>query len=290
MRSLMFVPGNDEKKLDKSLASGADAIIVDLEDSVAAAAKPDARQTALAFLKKVRALERRPRLIVRVNPLPGGETDRDLEAVMPGAPDAVMLPKSLGGPSVQHLSAKLAVREALDGMPDGATGILAIATETAEALFGMASYRGASARLMGLTWGAEDLSADLGAETNRDETGGYAGPYRLARDLTLFGATAAGVAPIDGVYPNFRDLEGLRAESEAARRDGFVGKMAIHPAQVAVINAAFTPTDEAVARARAVVAAFAANPGAGVVGLDGDMLDLPHLTRARKVLWRAGES
>lgn len=290
MRSLLFVPGDDEEKLGKSLACGADAIIVDLEDSVAAAAKPEARVRARAFLGRARALERRPKLIVRVNPLPGGEIDRDLEAVMPGAPDAILLPKSLGGASVQELSVKLGVREALEGLPDGATGILAIATETAEALFAMASYRGASARLMGLAWGAEDLSADLGAETNRDDLGGYASPYRLARDLTLFGATAAGVAPIDTIYANFRDLDGLHAEAEAAQRDGFAGKMAIHPAQVAVINAAFTPTTEAVGRARAVVAAFAANPGAGVVVLDGAMLDLPHLTRARKVLRRAGES
>ena len=289
MRSLLFVPGHDEKKLGKSLACGADAIIVDLEDSVAAAAKPEARVRARAFLGRARALERRPKLIVRVNPLPGGETDRDLEAVMPGAPDAIMLPKSLGGASVQELSVKLGVREALEGLPDGATAILAIATETAGALFAMASYRGASARLMGLAWGAEDLSADLGAENNRDDLG-YASPYRLARDLTLLGATAAGVAPIDTIFANFRDLDGLHAEAEAAQRDGFAGKMAIHPAQVAVINAAFTPTPEAVRRARAVVAAFAANPGAGVVVLDGAMLDLPHLTRARKVLWRAGES
>ena len=196
MRSLLFVPGHDEKKLGQSLACGADAIIVDLEDSVAAAAKPEARVRARAFLSRARALERRPRLIVRVNPLTGGETDRDLEAVMPGAPDGIMLPKSLGGASVQELSVKLGVREALEGLPDGATAILAIATETAEALFAMASYRGASARLMGLAWGPEALSADLGAETNRDDLGGYASPYRLARDLTLFGATAAGVAPI----------------------------------------------------------------------------------------------
>ncbi|MGD0185685.1 MAG: CoA ester lyase [Roseiarcus sp.] len=288
MRSLLFVPGDDERKLAKALSSGADALIVDLEDSVALSAKPAARAAAAAFLRETRALAPRPRLFVRVNPLDGGLADADLAAVMPAAPDAIVLPKSLGGASVQQLGAKLAVHEAEHGLPDGATRILAIASETARALFGFASYLGCSRRLEGLAWGGEDLSADLGAETNRLPDGAYAGPYAFARTLTLIGAVAAGVSAIDAVFTNFRDAEGLSAEALAARRDGFTAKMAIHPAQVPVINAVFTPSAEAVAHARAVIAAFAAAPGAGVVSLDGEMLDLPHWTRAKKVLARAG--
>jgi citrate lyase subunit beta/citryl-CoA lyase len=288
MRSLLFVPGDDEKKLAKALASEADALIVDLEDSVAAPAKATARAIAAAFLAEARARAKRARLYVRVNGLDSGLVPADLDAVMASAPDGIVLPKCGNGADVQRLAAKLAVREAEHALADGATGVLAIATESARALFGFASYRAASARLVGLAWGAEDLSADLGAETNRLPGGTYAAPYALARTLTLVGAVAAEVAPIDAAFTNFRDLEGLRAEAEAARRDGFTAKLAIHPAQIAIINAVFTPSPEVIAKARAVLAAFAAAPGAGVVSLDGEMLDLPHLTRARKALERAG--
>jgi citrate lyase subunit beta / citryl-CoA lyase len=290
MRSLLFVPGDNEKKLAKVLTSEADALIVDLEDSVAASAKEAARATAAAFLAEAHARAKRPLLYVRVNGLDSGLAAADLDAIMGSAPDGIVLPKCRDGADVQRLGAKLAAREAEHGLTDGATRILAIATESARALFGLASYRGASARLAGLAWGAEDLSADLGAETNRLPEGAYAAPYELARSLTLIGAAAAEVAPIDAAFTNFRDAEGLTAEAEAARRDGFVAKMAIHPAQLAIINAVFTPSPEAVAKARAVLAAFAAAPGAGVVSLDGEMLDLPHLTRARTVLRRAGEA
>jgi citrate lyase subunit beta/citryl-CoA lyase len=290
MRSLLFTPGDDERKLAKALASGADALIVDLEDSVAAPAKSAARATTAAFVAAARAQAKRPRLYVRVNALDSGLAEADLDAIMAAAPDGIVLPKCRDGADVQRLAARLAVAEAEHGLADGATRILAIATETARALFGFASYRGASARLAGLSWGAEDLSADLGAETNRLPGGAYAGPYVLARTLTLIGAVAAEVAPIDAVFTNFRDAEGLAAEAEAARRDGFVAKMAIHPAQVPIINAVFTPSAEAIAKARAVIAAFAASPAAGVVSLDGEMLDLPHLTRAKTVLARAGEA
>jgi citrate lyase subunit beta/citryl-CoA lyase len=225
---------------------------------------------------------------VRVNPLGGDLTDADLEAVMPEAPDAVMLPKCLGGASVQQLGAKLAVHEAEHGLADGATRILAIATESARALYGFASYIGCSRRLEGLAWGGEDLSADLGAETNRLADGAYAAPYALARALTLIGAAAAGVSAIDAAFANFHDAEGIGAEARAARRDGFTAKMAIHPAQVPIINELFTPSADAIAHARAVVAAFAAAPGAGVVALNGEMLDLPHWTRAKKTLARFG--
>jgi citrate lyase subunit beta/citryl-CoA lyase len=287
MRSLLFVPGDSEKKLAKALESGADALILDLEDSVALAAKPRARDVVAAFIGETRARAVHPRIYVRVNPLDGGLTETDLDAVMPVGPDGIMLPKSLGGADVQRLGVKLAVREAQNGLVDGATRILAIATESARALFGLASYAGAGARLEGLAWGAEDLGADIGSETYRLPDGGCTGPYRLARDLTLIGAVAAEVAPIDTVFVNFRDEAGLRAECLAARRDGFTAKMAIHPAQVPVINEVFFPPPEAIARARAIVAAFEASPGAGVLSVDGEMLDLPHLKRAQKVLQRA---
>lgn len=286
MRSLLFVPGDSDKKLDKGLASGADALIVDLEDSVAADRKPIARETTLAFLKAVGARADRPRLIVRVNALDTDLTDADLDAVVAGRPDAVMLPKAEGGPSVVHLDAKLAAYEALAGVADGHVAIVAIATETAASLFVAGTYRGASTRLTGLTWGAEDLSADLGAEANRDETGAYTDPYRLARTLCLAAASSAEAAAIDTVFVDFRDDAGLRRECQAARRDGFVGKMAIHPAQVQVINEVFTPDAATVAEARAVVEAFAANPGLGVVGIGGKMFDRPHLRRAERVLAR----
>jgi citrate lyase subunit beta/citryl-CoA lyase len=290
VRSLLFTPGDDARKLAKALAGEADALIVDLEDSVAAAAKPSARAVTAAFLTDVRALAKRPLIYVRVNALDSGLAEADLDAIMAAAPDGIMLPKCRDGADVQRLAAKLAVREAERGLADGATRILAIATESARALFGFASYRGASARLEGLAWGGEDLSADLGAETNRLPGGAYAGPYTLARTLTLIGAVAAEVAPIDAVFTSFRDLAGLGIEAEAARRDGFVAKLAIHPAQVPIINAVFTPPAEAIAKARAVITAFAASPGAGVVSLDGEMLDLPHLARARNVLRRAGKA
>jgi citrate lyase subunit beta/citryl-CoA lyase len=284
MRSLLFVPGDDDRKLAKALASGAGALIVDLEDSVAEARKPAARASAAAFVAEARRLATRPRLYVRVNPLASALTEADLDAVIPAAPDGVVLPKCLGGADIQRLGANLAVREAEHGLADGSTGVIAIATESARALFGFASYRGASRRLEGLAWGGEDLSADLGAETNRRPDGAYAAPYALARTLTLVGAVAAETRPIDAAYTNFRDLDGLRAEALAARRDGFVAKMAIHPAQVPVINETFSVSPEAIARARAIVAAFEAAPGAGVVALDGEMLDLPHLKRAKRLL------
>jgi citrate lyase subunit beta/citryl-CoA lyase len=284
MRSLLFVPGDDVKKLATALASGADALIVDLEDSLAEARKPAARAIAAAFVADARPLASRPRLYVRINPFASGLTAGDLDAVIPAAPDGVVLPKCLGGGDVQRLGANLAVREAEHGLVDGSTGVVAIATESARALFGFASYCGASSRLEGLAWGGEDLSADLGAETNRLPDGAYAAPYALARTLTLVGAVAAATRPIDAVFTNFRDLDGLRAEALAARRDGFVAKMAIHPAQVPVINETFSVPLEAIARARAIVAAFEASPGAGVVALDGEMLDLPHLKRAKRLL------
>jgi len=288
MRSLLFVPGDQPRKIEKGLASGADVLLVDLEDSVAPANKVAARAVARDAIAAAKEAGAAPRLFVRVNALDTGLTDDDLDLVMPSGPDGILLPKAVSGMDVQHLAAKLAVREAENGLPDGGTVIIAIATETAASLFTMGSYRGATHRLAGLTWGAEDLSADLGAETNRTSDGLLTDPYRMARVLTLFAAHAAGVAAIDSVFTAFRDDKGLAAECAAARRDGFTAKMAIHPAQVPVINAAFTPTAEAVERARRIVALFEATPDAGVIGLDGEMLDRPHLLRARRLRDRAG--
>jgi citrate lyase subunit beta/citryl-CoA lyase len=287
MRSLLFVPGDSPKKLAKGLDSGADALIVDLEDSVAADRKDEARRATLAFLTDAGKAAQRPRLLVRVNGLDTRLIDADLDAVVAGRPDAILLPKAEGGPSVIHLDAKLAAREAIASLPDGAIRIMAIATETAAALFVAGTYAGASRRLAGLTWGAEDLSADLGAETNRDPDGGFTGPFRLARSLCIAAAAAAKVPALDTVFVDFRNAQGLRRECEEARRDGFTGKLAIHPAQVAVINEVFTPSAAEIARAQAVVAAFESTPGVGVVGIDGVMYDRPHLERAKRLLTRA---
>jgi citrate lyase subunit beta/citryl-CoA lyase len=284
MRSLLFVPGDSERKFSKALATRADALILDLEDSVSLANKKGARRSVRDAIEEARKKKTRPRLYVRVNPLDSGLLEADLDAVTPARPDGIMLPKARGGQDVMQLSTKLAVREAESDLPDGEIAILPIATESAAALFTLGSYAGASRRLSGLTWGAEDLSADIGASTNRLTDGSYTDPYRLARALALFAATAAEVAPIDTVFVNFRDMAGLEAECAAARRDGFAGKLAIHPDQVATINEAFTPSAEAVARARAILDAFEANPGAGVLGLDGEMIDRPHIKRAERLL------
>jgi citrate lyase subunit beta / citryl-CoA lyase len=290
MRSLLFAPADSDRKLDKAFASGTDAVIIDLEDSVALEGKPLARERAAAFVAAAASAPERPQLIVRINSLQSGLADADLDAVVRVAPDAILLPKSEGASSVIHLAAKLTAREAVHGVPDGHIRTIAIATETAASLFGLSTYAGASGRLVGMTWGAEDLSADLGASANRDADGRFLEPYRLARTLCLAGAVAARVAPIDTVYVDFRDETGLRRETEEARRDGFTGKMAIHPAQVAVINEIFTPSERAVAEAQAIVAAFAAAPGAGVVGIGGVMYDMPHLKRAQLLLARAKQA
>lgn len=289
MRSLLFVPGDSPRKLEKGLTSGADILLIDLEDSVALSAKEEARRVTAEFLSEHRAKAERPRLFVRVNGLTTGLTDADLDGMMRAGPEGIVLPKTVGGADVAHLGAKLAVREAEFGLEDGVTRILAIATENAAGVFALATFAGASHRLMGITWGGEDLSADLGAETNRDEDGSYTDPYRLARSLTLMGAATAGVDAVDSVFTNFRDMAGLETECRKAQRDGFVAKMAIHPAQVPVINDAFAPSQEAIERAQAVIAAFQANPGAGVVGVHGEMLDRPHLLRAERLLRRAGQ-
>jgi citrate lyase subunit beta / citryl-CoA lyase len=289
MRSLLFVPADGGAKLDKAMASGADAVIIDLEDSISIERKDAARASALSFLKDATAQKVRPRILVRINGLDTGMTDADLAAIMPGRPDAIVFPKAEGGTSVVHLDAKLNVREALADIPEGTTKILAQAVESAAGMFLAGTFRGASNRLIGMTWGPEDLSAELGAETNRDADGTLTEPYRLARSMCLYGAAAAKLPAIETIYVDFRNTEGLRRDTEAARRDGFVGRLAIHPAQVPVINEVFTPTPEQIEKAKAVVAAFAAQPGAGAVGLDGKMLDRPHLVRAHALLARVGQ-
>jgi citrate lyase subunit beta/citryl-CoA lyase len=278
-RSWLFVPADDPRKLARIGSSGADAVILDLEDSVAPARKAQARALALETLNGPRNGE----VWVRVNPLPSGLADPDLAAVMPGAPDGVVLPKCASAADVAALGAWL------DGLETGdrfrRTRILPIATETPGALFALGSYAHApSARLAGLTWGAEDLSTAVGAETNRTPDGGYTDLCRLARALCLAGAAAAGVPAIETVYPDLKDLAGLEAYAAQGRREGFSGMLAIHPAQVEPINRAFTPSVEAVEAARRVVALFEAEPGAGVLAMDGRMLDAPHLAQARRIL------
>lgn len=290
MRSLLFVPADGGAKLDKAFLSGADAVIIDLEDSIAPERKEQARAAARDFLTKHSAAEERPRLLVRINGLDTGLTDADLETIVPGKPDAVLFPKAEGAATVAHLDAKLTAQEAIAGLPDGHIKILAQAVETAAGLFAAGTYRDSSQRLIGLTWGPEDLAAELGAEANREPDGTLTEPYRLARSMCLYGAAAARVPAIETIHVNFRDLDALRRDTELARRDGFTGRLAIHPAQVPVFNEVFTPGPEQIEKAKAIVAAFAAKPGDGAVGIDGKMYDRPHLARAQALLASTGGS
>lgn len=284
MRSFLFVPGDSPEKLGKALRSEADALILDLEDSVAPLQKGAARRTVLSFLREQRGVATRPRLYVRINPLSTPLSLGDLDIAMTGAPDGIVLPKASGAPDVVLLAARLSLREALHGIDDGATRIIPIATESAAAIFALGTYRNASPRLAGLTWGAEDLAADTGAAAMRVE-GAWTEPARMARNLALFAAAAAEVAAIDTVHTDFRDAEGLKRECAAAVRDGFSGKLAIHTDQVPIINEAFSPSTEAVEEAEQIVAAFAES-GAGVTSLNGRMLDRPHLAAAERLLRR----
>jgi len=284
MRSLLFVPADAGNKLDKAMASGADAVIIDLEDSISPERKPAAREAARDYLKAHTGKTERPRLFVRINGLDTGMTDADLEAIVPGKPDAILFPKAEGGASVVHLDAKLTAQEAIAGVTEGAIKVLAQNVESSAGLFLAGTLKDASPRLIGVTWGPEDLSAELGAEANRDDTGFLTEPYRFARSICLFSAAAAKLPAIETVYVDFRNSEGLRQDTIEARRDGFSARLAIHPAQVPVINEVFTPSAGQIEKAKAVVAAFAANPGAGAVGIDGKMFDRPHLIRAQRLL------
>lgn len=269
LRSLLFVPGDRPDRMEKALNSGADALILDLEDSVTPDRKAVARAAVAAFLGGTRSLP----LFVRVNPLDSGLIGDDLAAVATARPDGLLLPKAEGAADVLRL---VALAPALP--------ILPIATETPGAIFALGSYGDVSGHLLGLTWGAEDLPAAIGASTSREPDGSFTAPYELARSLTLFAAHAAGVAAIETVSPDFRDLDRLRVYAERGRRDGFTGMMAIHPAQVPVINAAFTPSDAELDHARRVVDAFAASPDAGALQIDGKMIDAPHLKAAKRLL------
>jgi citrate lyase subunit beta / citryl-CoA lyase len=280
IRSFLFVPADSERKLARGLESGADALILDLEDSVAAPNRPTARKLAREFLE-AHGSDRIARY-VRVNPLASGLALDDLAATVAGRPDGILLPKCAPD-DVRTLDHYLSAFEAAAGNPVGTTRIVAIATETPAAVFALGNYAGSSPRLEGITWGAEDLSACLGGN-NRTLDGTYDGPYLLARSLCLLAASAAGVAAIDTIYTDFRDSDGLEAECTAARRSGFVGKMAIHPAQLAAINEAFSTSAEEREWAERVIAAFAADPNAGTLALDGKMIDKPHLVLARRLL------
>ena len=276
MRSLLFVPGDRPDRMGKALKSGADALILDLEDSVAPQARPEARRHVAEFLSQNPSAT----LWVRINPLDSPDADRDLGAIVHSRPDGIVLPKAEGGPAVAELARRLTDRGNVGAM------ILPIATETPAALFALGSYAGAK-RLAGLSWGAEELSAAVGASTAREEDGRYTPPYEMARALCLFAAAAAGVPAVDTIYPDFRNADGLGAYAARARRDGFSGMLAIHPDQVPIINQAFTPSESEIAHARAVVAAFEAQPGAGAVSLDGHMIDRPHLVQAQRILANA---
>jgi citrate lyase subunit beta/citryl-CoA lyase len=273
LRSLLFVPGDRPDRMEKALAAGADAVIIDLEDAVAPPAKTAARNTVARFLEA----HGDAKLWVRVNPLAHADNERDLDAVLPARPHGIVLPKSQGGACIAELVRRMSARA------NATAKVIAIATETPASIFGLGTY-GDAKRREGLTWGAEDLPAAIGASSAREEDGRYTPPYELARSLCLFGAAAAEVAPIETVYPSFKDEAGLAAYAARARRDGFVGMLAIHPVQVPIINAAFTPTEAEVEHARAVAAAFEANPGAGTLALDGVMIDRPHLVQARRIL------
>src|SRR5580692_8656136 len=280
IRSFLFVPADSERKLARGLESGADALILDLEDSVAAANRPIARRQAREFLD-AHGPDRIARY-VRVNPLNSGLALDDLAATVAGRPDGILLPKCVPE-DVRTLDHYLAAFEAAAGSAIVATRIVAIATETPAAVFALGNYAGVSERLEAITWGAEDLSACIGG-SNRTLDGAYDGPYLLARSLCRLAAAAAGVAALDTIYTDFRDPEGLKAECAAARRSGFTGKMAIHPAQLATINEAFSTSAAEREWAERVVAAFAANPDAGTLALDGKMIDKPHLVLARRLL------
>ena len=282
LRSLLFVPGNSERKFMRARASGADALILDLEDSVAPAQKPAARQLAAKLLD-----DRSPRewsFLVRVNSLDTDLALDDLSAVVKPGLDAVMIPKANGAEDLQRFGHYLDALETRAGMPPGSVKMAVVATETAKAMFALHTYASAHPRLAALTWGAEDLSAALGATDNKEPDGAWTFPYQLARAKCLFAAAAADVIPIDTIHAEFRDLDGLERDCRRSRRDGFLGRMAIHPDQVATINRCYAPSEAEIAHARRIVEAFAANPGAGTIGIDGRMVDIPHLKAAQKTL------
>jgi len=285
-RSLLFVPGDSDKKLAKSDSVPADILILDLEDSVSQEQKPAARSRVREFLA-ARSARAGSELWVRINPIQGPDALADLAAVVDVRPDGIVQPKTRSADDVLKLAACLDALETEGGVETQHIRILPVATETPEAIFAMGGYGACGPRLYGITWGAEDLSAAIGATGNKRPDGSWTQPFQLARSLCLFAASAAGVAAIDTLHSDIRDLQGLRASCAEGRRDGFTGKIAIHPDQVAVINECFQPSADEIAHATRVVALFRANPGVATLALDGQMLDIPHLRQAEKTLARA---
>ena len=283
-RSFLFVPADSERKLRKAGDVGADAIILDLEDSVAVAALPDARVLAREYLRG------KSNVWVRINSIDGREAAADLDAVMPSAPAGIVLPKPESAAAAVKLGERITVLESEHGIEAGSTSIIPLCTECPEALFTLNSYIGATERLAGLSWGAEDLSAAIGSSRNRDEEGNWLPIYEMARSLCLLAAAAAEVPAIDTVFTDFKNMDGLRLYAANARRDGFSGMLAIHPAQIEVINTAFIPTNKEVENAARIVALFAENSGAGTIAMDGKMIDRPHLTQARRLLKMAQQA
>ena len=282
MRSWLFAPGDSVKKMAKAAEGDADIVIFDLEDAVVESGKESARASIAEFLSG-KSEDERARLWVRINPLDGPWAADDLAAVIPARPGGIMLPKSRGRHDVEELDRLITPLEDENGIATGSTPVIALVTETAAAMFTTGDYGGAP-RLAAMTWGAEDLADSLGAQSNKDFEGDFAFTYKLARSLCLLGAAAAEVVPVETIDTNFRDLQALRKRAIEVRRQGYRGMLAIHPAQVPVINEAFTPSDEEVAEAREIVDLFEANPGAGTIGWKGGMLDRPHLSRARQLL------
>ncbi len=290
IRSWLFVPGDSDKKLEKARTNPADALLLDLEDAVADDRQEEARAKLVDYLKD-RTDRSTQQLWVRINPMDSPLSLGDLAAVMQGAPDGICLPKPSSAADINKLADYLSALETREGLPLGSTKIICVATETADALLRFESYlEGVSERLVAMTWGAEDLMAALGATENRiPGTKQYDAPFMLARSLTLAAARAIDAQPVGGVYTDFRDDEGLAEECAHDRRNGFVGKLAIHPGQVDIINQAFTPSDEEIDWSKQVVDAFESNPGVGATSIDGKMLDMPHLKQARQVLALAEE-
>jgi citrate lyase subunit beta / citryl-CoA lyase len=280
-RSWLFAPGDSERKMEKATAGAADIVLLDLEDAVAEGEKPKARSMVTAFLKA--HAEQRARLWVRINPLQGPHALADLAAVVPGRPGGIMLPKARGRADVELLNNYLTALEVAAGIEPGTIKVIVLVTEAAEGMFTTGDYAGAP-RVVALTWGAEDLADAVGASSNRNEDGSYAFTYQLARSLCLLGAAAAGVLAIETIQADFRDEAGLRKRAREVRRDGYRGMLAIHPAQIDIINEAFTPSADELAAAQEIVDLFAANPGVGAIGHKGAMLDRPYLARAQAVL------
>lgn len=281
LRSWLFAPGDSEKKMTKAAGGAADVVILDLEDAVAIENKPAARVAVAEFLRGNQ--EHRNRLFVRVNPLDGPYTLEDLAAVMPARPGGIMLPKVSGREDLEVLDRYLEALEVANGIEQGSTPVIVLVTETAQSMFHCGDFKGAP-RLVAMTWGAEDLADSLGASANTGPDGQFGFTYELARSLCLLGAATAGVPAIETIQADFRDLDALKTRAEQVRRAGYRGMLAIHPAQVEVINAAFTPSAEEIDKAREIVALFEANPGAGTIGYEGGMLDRPHLSRAQQLL------